>query len=250
MAIIDKLKEIGNAIREKTGKTELILLSDIPKEIDTVFNEGRKAQNSDFWDAFQNDGDRTDYYAGFAGVGWTNELFKPKHSINPIGSAYGIFQKSMISGDLVEIAKEQNIEIDFSNATSLQYAFANTAFSRIGVINASNCASLIRAFETNLTLKIIDKIVLNDKGTTSLANAFNACSALEEIRFDGVIGANDINFESCKLLSRESLMSIINALKDRSGESTAFTCTLGAENLAKLTADEIKTATDKGWTLV
>ena len=44
-------------------------------------------------------------------------------------------------------------------------------------------------------------------------------------------------------------MSIINALYDYSATATTKTITLGAENLAKLTDAEKKTAEDKGWSL-
>ena len=212
--------------------------------------QGKKDAYDAFWDIFQNNGKRTEYYAGFAGAGWTTENFKPKYDIKPSGNTYGMFQKSRIHVDLVEFAKEQGIEISFSNATDLQYGFANTYFKRIGLIDGSKIGNLIRCFEINPYLKIIDKIILKSDGGTNLSNAFNQCYELEEIRFEGVIGTNGVNFYPCKLPSYDSLRSIIDALKDRSGESSAYTCTLGEENLAKLTEEEIKTATDKGWTLV
>lgn len=221
---------------------------------DTAFKEGQEQGEKDsyneFWNAYQDDGNRTHYYNGFSGYGWNENNFKPKHDIKPVGSSYGIFMYSRINGDLVEIAEKQGIEIDFSSATNLQYGFATTLFTHIGIVDASNCTTLLRAFEGNTYLEKIDKIILNNTGTTNLSDAFNSDKALEEIRFEGVIGTNGVSFGTSKLLSHESLMSIIAALKDRSGEGTAYTCTLGEENLAKLSADEIKTATDKGWTLV
>ena len=50
-------------------------------------------------------------------------------------------------------------------------------------------------------------------------------------------------------LTVESLMSIINALADRTGMDSD-TLTLGSANLAKLTPEQIKVATDKNWTVV
>lgn len=50
-------------------------------------------------------------------------------------------------------------------------------------------------------------------------------------------------------LTVESLMSVINALADRTGMDSD-TLTLGSVNLAKLTPEQIKIATDKNWTVV
>ncbi len=215
-----------------------------------AIERGKQEAYDTFWDANQDYGKRTHYYNGYSGHGWNETTFKPKYDIKPAGNAYGIFMYSRISGDLMEIAEKQGIEIDFSKATSLQYGFATTLFTRIGIIDASKCTTLIRAFEGNEFLKTIDKIILNDDGSANLSTAFNNCSLLEEIRFEGAIGTNGVSFGTSKLLSHDSLMSIIVALKDRSGESSAYTCTLGTINLAKLTAEEITIATDKGWTLL
>ena len=50
-------------------------------------------------------------------------------------------------------------------------------------------------------------------------------------------------------LTVESLMSVINALADRTGIDSD-TLTIGSANLAKLTPEQIKVATDKNWTVV
>lgn len=56
----------------------------------------------------------------------------------------------------------------------------------------------------------------------------------------------DMNFNFNSALSVESLMSIINALKSTTETKTL---TLGSANKAKLSAAQIKIATDKGWTV-
>ena len=43
--------------------------------------DGRQAEYDEFWDAFQQNGNRTDYHFGFAGKGWRDETFKPKYDI-------------------------------------------------------------------------------------------------------------------------------------------------------------------------
>ena len=51
---------------------------------------------------------------------------------------------------------------------------------------------------------------------------------------------------ACNKLTHDSIMVIINGLQT---VTTTQTLTLGSTNLAKLTDEEKKIATDKGWTL-
>ena len=62
---------------------------------------------------------------------------------------------------------------------------------------------------------------------------------------NGTVG----NLQSFSHLTVESLMSIINALMDRTGMDSS-TLTIGSAHLAKLTPEQIKIATDKNWTVV
>ena len=78
------------------------------------------------------------------------------------------------------------------------------------------------------------------------------CSGLKDIGKAFTYGANSsyhvVNFSSCPNLSHDSLMNIINNLWDLAASGkNAQKCTLGATNLAKLTAEEIAIATNKGW---
>ena len=62
---------------------------------------------------------------------------------------------------------------------------------------------------------------------------------------NGTVG----NLQTFSHLTVESLMSIINALMDRTGMDSS-TLTIGSAHLAKLTPEQIKVATDKNWTVV
>ena len=74
-----------------------------------------------------------------------------------------------------------------------------------------------------------------------------------QITFDNAIIAaengNTGGLHWFKHLTVESLMSIINALADRTGMDSD-TLSLGSAHLAKLTPEQIKVATDKNWTVV
>ena len=97
-------------------------------------------------------------------------------------------------------------------------------------------------------LETVEKFILKSDGSQYLTNAFNNCPNLKNIIIEGVIG-DTISFGNSLLLTHDSLMSIISALKDFSGTSTTMTCTLGTTNLAKLTDAEKAIATEKGWSL-
>jgi hypothetical protein len=83
---------------------------------------------------------------------------------------------------------------------------------------------------------------------TAIGSIFYKCSSLENLTIIGQIKISGLSVQYSPL-SHDSLMSIINALADKTGVSGTFKVTLGATNLAKLTADEIAIAEGKGWTL-
>jgi hypothetical protein len=111
--------------------------------------------------------------------------------------------------------------------------------------------------------------VLRSTIECTFSNPFKECYELVDIKFAGEIG-NNIIFNQNPKLSYESLTApgeevtimlngvettevrkgLIHALHDYSAEGVTKTLTLHADAKARLTADDIKTITDKGWTLV
>ena len=96
-------------------------------------------------------------------------------------------------------------------------------------------------------LHTIDKII-SFEGTTYSDSTFRYSPKLANIIFEGTI-AKDINFID-NPLTHDSLMSIINALKDFSGTTTTKTLSLHADAKARLSEAEIAIATQKGWSLL
>jgi hypothetical protein len=73
-----------------------------------------------------------------------------------------------------------------------------------------------------------------------------------QIRFeDGctIASADGVNIFQHVSLHIDSLISIINALDDLTGQGSK-TLTLGSENLSKLSSDQIAIAVNKNWTVV
>ena len=81
---------------------------------------------------------------------------------------------------------------------------------------------------------------------TNLSSFVSNCSQLNSFYAPKNINVSLSNFTASTLLTSEHLMSIINNL---STVSSTQTLTIGATNLAKLNSEQIKIATDKGWTL-
>lgn len=76
--------------------------------------------------------------------------------------------------------------------------------------------------------------------------AFLECSELTNFQAPQNINAS-ISFYESRLLTVDSLLSVLNNLTDRTN-TTSMTCSLG-DNLYKLTEDQIAIATNKNWIL-
>ena len=83
------------------------------------------------------------------------------------------------------------------------------------------------------------------QNATNNTNCFHNCSALTDITGNPNFKAS-LNLSTSPRMTHDSLMVVINGLQT---VPTAQTLTLGTTNLAKLTDEERKVATDKGWTL-
>lgn len=217
--------------------------------IEEYIEQGRQEEWSNFWDVYQANGTLTNYNGAFAYEKWTEANFKPKYSIVPT-SATEIFRFSTLNIDLSSLCSELNIKLDFSKCTSKTYLFYNSKFVRLPEINLTSVSNLAeREFGEMRSLVTIDKLVLKSDGSQKFNNTFTNDNKLENLTIEGTIGQNGFNVQWCPL-THKSLMSIINALQDKTGVSGSWTVTLGPDNIAKLTSDELKIAENKGWVVV
>ena len=242
------LSDVADKVRTYTGATNQIKAKDLDTCVDNVYEAGKKAEYDRFWDIYQENGKRKHYMNAFSGIGWGNDTFKPKYDLIPI-NAYMLFRESNIVGDLTKILKDLGISLSFSNCTNNQYAFYSSKFTKIGLVDFDAVTSTaISAFGycsdlESVEIKVNENTVFNQMWTN--------CTALINLVIHGTIGQNGFNVKWSTLLSHDSLMSIINALQDKTGDTsgTSWVCTLGTENLAKLSDAEKAIATEKGWSL-
>ena len=209
---------------------------------DVGYDAGKKAYSDEWWENFKSDINTS---AGlFAGNGWDNTTFNPNFSIT-VNNAQNMFWYNLYNGDLVELCNNNQIVIDFSKSINFGYCFSNSKFTHIGVVDFANCTSLQYVFYNCENLQTIDKLVLYEKNTYT--SMLSRCPLLENLTIEGTIAQNGFNVSGSPL-THESLVSIINALKDGNGSSTGLKVTLGNDNIGRLTNDDKQRIIDKGWT--
>ena len=212
------LSAIGDAIREKEGSTDLVPVTDMASRISAI--SGGDSYYDTFWDNYQQNGSRTHYIYGFAGLGWNANNFKPKYNMTP-QYATAMFRQFSYPIDLVSYLESLGITLDFSQSLYCDSLFYASQINHVGVIDASNCTNggIAEMFAYNSKIETVDKLIV--KPTLYFSNTFNSATGLKNITFEGEIGEN-INFVSCKKLSRDSMDSIRDHLSD---SVTGKTCT-------------------------
>lgn len=183
----------------------------------SAFEEGKQSEYDRFWDTIQNNGDPVVYSYMFYNFPAT--LFNPKYDFVFDGAEP---TTASFTFRLLQ-ATDMKKNCDFTRVTHMQYTFYQT--------NLKNAR----------TIKLSPENVYKDTFAHSIY--------LEEIRIEGEIGQNGLSFLQSTKLTHDSLMSIINALQDKTSAGGTWVLTIGTANLAKLTDAEKAIATQKGWTL-
>ena len=210
------------------------------------FEEGKKSEYDAFWDSYLNSRNGN-CDSMFAGQGWNNTLFKPKYSLKPTRCQY-MFSLSAIKGNLREMLENLNVEFNFSNCKLFNSMFANCGgITETPPIDISIATDTNNMFVNASSIVTIGTLTCSEN-TVFVVNSFNNLTNLENITFSGVI-ASSIKFAQSSKLTKESIMNIINALKDYSGTTKTATLTLHNASKLLLTDAEKALITQKGWTL-
>lgn len=219
-------------------------LTVVAENTDKVYQAGKDVEHKEFWTMYQMNGEMNKYNYAFYSGRWTDENFRPVLDLKVGNTSESMFNSCSIT-DLAKIMTECGVKFDFSGLTgALSNMFAYSTITHIPELNAPLVTKFLQTFVSAKSLVTIDKIVCGEAATFS--NTFKNATALENVVFEGVIG-NDIDFSYCTKLTKESILSVINALKTYT--SGTHTLTLGATNKAKLTTDEIAIAENKAWTI-
>ena len=222
----NKFKEIADCIRSLSGWTHKMKPNEFKIAIAEIHEAalmqgheyGMQAERDAFWNAFQEQGNRTNY--NYAFYGWTDDTYKPKYPINVVGTA------------------------------STGTAFNSTKITNTKVAISASCQTLSPIFANAVSLVTIPHLDVSNV-TVLIDRCFSHCTKLENLTMVGTIQANGFDVSPCKKLTKESLLSVLSALADKTQDTTGtdWVCTLGTDNLNKLTNAEIAIATEKGWSL-
>ena len=141
---------------------------------------------------------------------------------------------------------ESVTQINLCKGTLLDYMFRNCSnLVSIPPLDTSSGTSFTGIFSGCTKLKTIELTYLK-----SASSMFYNCVELQNLKITGEINVvnNSLDLASCTKLTAESLVNVLNALKSNTSYSK-YTITLGATNLAKLTASQKAIATNKNYTL-
>ena len=169
-----------------------------------------------FWDNFQQNGERTDYYRAF-GSYWADDSFAPKYDMIFIIGNEAFRDCGSI--DIVQRLKENNVFFDTSNATNLNHCFYNSNVTTVPTVSLAKVGSAFFLFYGCRYLHTIEKFIVHSNFTIN--NAFGGCVALKNIAIEGEIGTSfDIKYSP---LTAESAKSIITHLVNYTGTENEFT---------------------------
>lgn len=224
---------------------------------DEVYEKGKKDEHDKFWDAYQDYGKRTSYNLAFGGYGFNFTNFYPKYDIKPVGNnnsalerifyAWNVYNApEECTGSLKQRLEECGVKFDTSEVTYFSQVFGYGNWTELPAMDMRNATAVTGLYNSCKLLVTIEKLLVSE---TTPMFAFTECISLENIVIEGTIGKNGLNVASCRNLTHDSLMSIVNALKDYSEDTsgTVYTVTLGSANISKLTDTELESIEAKGW---
>ena len=213
---------------EFTIDTELNEQDNLLNQIETAltnkvggdFDAGYKAFYDEFWDNYQENGNKINYNNAFANLAWNDTTFKPKYDVRPV-AATRIFSECGVTNMKTALQKA-GVVLDFSKTTTMTFIIESStcAITVLPELNFTSMGHLKYLFNNATKIQSIDKIILKSDGSQEFSStSFNQMVSLTEIRFEGVIGKT-VTFQHSKLLSKASIESIISCLSTTSSGQT------------------------------
>lgn len=222
-------------------------------DLDDVYEAGKKAEYDEFWDAYQDYGNRTDYVGGFSGVGWTDGFFKPKYNIT-ISKADNMFNGARHITNIAELLRKAGVGFDTSNCTSFSNAFNSaigiTELPFLDLSKATGTYALAATFSYTNSLHTLH--IKSSSETLFLSTTFAYTRGLVNLTIEGVIAKGTPDFRHSTMLSADSLKSIINALSTTTTGLTITLPTTAQSNYEKVYGSgswATLTATRSNWTI-
>lgn len=255
MATHTNLKElftaIANAIRAKTGSTDTIVADDFPTAIEAIEVGG--SSEEDYNEGYEQGkiaGNTTKYITyswqylfrlaafpdGYEMIAETNDF--GGSAINAFQSTTGL-KKVVFKGNPEN--KAVTVQGIFERSTVEEIDFSGFGNGGLRVLKADG------AFSRTPNLHTI-KGTLDFTENTGNISCFYYAEALVNVRFTPGTLNYPVIVAQCKNLSDESVQSVIDGLKDLTGQ-TAVRVSFHSNVLLRLTDEQFSTITAKNWTL-
>lgn len=141
--------------------------------------------------------------------------------------------------------------IDTSKGTNFYQCWYGDAVTTFPEFNLTSATNLKEAFRQCSKAVTFTNLIFDSAPTNVMTNMFQSVSQLENITITGTIkvNSNNLSFANSPKLTVESMLSVLNALEDNTGEGTRYTVYFGSTNLAKLTDEQKAIAENKNISL-
>lgn len=202
--------------------------------------QGKQSQYNEFWDAFQQKGNRTEYNYAFHTSQWNDETYNPRYALTPV-NAFQMFYSCA--------ATDLKVALDTSNCIACSYMFCSSKFRTLPVIDLrKNHKTVIvqSMFYGASNLESIETVYLHGG---DVGDSFERMTSLREIRLEGEL-VSSVNLSYSSKLSYYSIKSFVAALSDTvTGKTLTFSPT-AVNNAFADEAWETLVATKPNWTIV
>ena len=260
MALTDKLSAIGEAIREKTGKEDLLSLDEMPTEIraiETSSGDDKYLQLIDrsiSGEIVIPEGVTTIYTGMFCECVNVTNISIPNSVVSIESEAFRncpLLNELIIPENVTTLGQHilrgnsaDTLRIKSKDLSIPSYAFRFSEGTSTVIIENGTKSIGSQAFcltNSITTLYLANSIVSIDN------TAFYNCGRIEFVTLEQGFAAS-LNISYSLLYSVETLVAMFEAYADLTGQATA-TLTIGPVNIAKLTEEQIAILTEKNVTL-
>lgn len=172
---------------------------------------GKSEQRAEFWNKFQNYGNRRNYSYAFAFSAF--EYIRPKFKVIPkeaAGSQY-LFSNSLVKKVEKHYFDFSQLPLGSTNTKGIYMSFYQCQkLEEIEDVGLSPSHTYYGTFSGCLNLHTIAKITVSE--TTRFNGAFKDCNSLENLTIEGTIGQSGLILQWSTKLSKASIESIITHL--------------------------------------
>ena len=238
MTLNNYLTNIADAVRTKKGSSKKLPLTSIAEEIESIgANNANIAELPNMGGSYTN-AYIMDYIRDIDAGGWdvTNLESFPK-----FGDANSKLETIKFKGikGTEKVTSLNGIFSNLSKLTSIDFSDFDT----------SKCTNMYRMFYECSSLTSLDLSKFDTSSCMSMYYMFYECSKLSSITLGADWASNSsitaFDLSACPL-THDSCLDVFNKLATKTSSATL---TLSSTTKALMSEDEIKIATDKGWTV-